>query len=462
MNAIKTNHRFITAQTYAVEPKKKPEAVTFPPAGVGSFGFDAALPPSAVPAFRATLRGWESVRAAWRAQIASEELCDVEINHYRTATQDCAFGFRLRTSDGGFRRNESARAVAYTEHAWAQLIALLMQEIPGKPRSPAEAYRWLDPTTRSEVFDSLVRRSVRQEGANHPILLRSYTDPRAKVRALRAVVSGRHSGVHFDDAALIEALSRIVPADAGAYVDRTPNFTRGYAVLDSMGAQLPVIEPDQAPSLEAHAAISWSNSETGCGSLGFAGSVYIHALAALVKPNVQTEVVITQQSERTRRAHTLPRKDKTDAERREIAQQRMADDLVKTAEMARELVAAWRGAQKIFADDAASAIALDPAAAAQVVLDVIAEHTDQRLLNTHIEQLHSVLETSKTLPRLPFLSAAHIAGAWAVLAHTTEDWKLVDDFQAEAFRWITKPFGRVNPAVIAHRAAVAEKNKRTF
>lgn len=69
-------------------------------------------------------------------------------------------------------------------------------------------------------------------------------------------------------------------------------------------------------------------------------------------------------------------------------------------------------------------------------------------MTAHSKALRAALETSTTLPKLPFLSAAHIAGAWAVLAHTTSDWKQVDAFQAEAFRWISKPFGRINPALV--------------
>lgn len=428
-------------QAEPTEELRTPEPVRIARASDGtdtpaSLGRDAALPAGEQPIFRRRTQPFADVVAAWTERIAAEQLFDVQIRHYRTPTTTAPEGLFLRDTDGCLMRKPGGEGLAYTERGWTQLINLLLQ-VPGKPRNPVDAYRFLGPSTRSVVFDHLKARSHRKEGTGHEILLRSFVDTRFGVRALRAVVSGIHSGIHFDDLAVIEALQKVVNADAPTDCSREIDFTVGYAILKTDG--------------DARASIHWRNSETGAASISFGAGCYIAALDALVRDgksvrtvdgNLETtEVKVASAHGTSRRAHTLPRKDKSEADRAAIAQARMAADISKATDASLQLTAAWGEALQTFPKGwTREASTYSRSMAATVILDLIEEHT-RLFVDTDRKALEQLLVDNDRLFALPFGSAAHVAGAWAILASTQTDHDEATRMQNEAGRWVLERFG---------------------
>lgn len=407
-----------------------------PPASPTSLGRDAALPASAGLTYSSATRPWSEILQLWRARIAEEQLVDVEVRCYRSPTRNAPRGFTLRDTDGAFQRNTGGEALGYTQRAWAQLVNMLLQEVPAKPRGAPEPYRWLEPTVRADVFESIKRRSRRKEGVGSEILLRTYFDPALGLRALRAVVTGRHSGIHFDDLALTRVLESMLPAQAPAYVHRDTDETRGYAVLDQKGA--------------ARATIGWSNSETGAASLAFSGGCWIETLDAVIRDGavvvvngetLETGVRIANTSDRTKRAHTLPRKHRSEGERARIAAERMRRDVAKATDRSRELCRAWDRAIRTFAPGFLIQTTEDRPAAVAVVMDLIEENT-KGCSDKDRAELEKIFYAPERLKLIPFASAAYIAGAWAVLAAKQTSWDEADRMQAEAARWVMRPFTR--------------------
>jgi hypothetical protein len=427
-----------------------PRPVRIPRASDGSqtpasLGRDATLPPGEAPKFRRNTKPFVDVVRDWRNRIEREQLFDVQVRHYRTPTTTAPEGFFLRDTDGAFMRKPDGEGLAYTERGWAQLVNLLMQEIPGKPRNPVEAFRWCEPSVRSVIFDSLKARSHRKEGAGHEILLRSFIDQATGVRALRAVVSGRHSGIHFDDLAVIETLEKVITPVAPTYCQREQDFTSGYAILSDTG--------------DVRASIHWSNSETGAASISFGAGCFITALDAIVRDgrtlatdrNLEDEetqptrtthqVRVTSTSGRTRRAHTLPRKNRTEADRAKIALERMAADVAKATDASLLLAKSWAEALQTFAKGwNREGHTYSRSMAATVLLDLIEMHT-RGFADNDRKALEQILVDNDRLFALPFGSAAHIAGAWAVLASHQEDLAEATRMQNEAGRWVINRFG---------------------
>lgn len=306
------------------------------------------------------------------------------------------------------------------------------------------AESWSDRIVAEQLIDLQIRHYRTPTRSAPEMLLRTFIDPRFGVRALRAVVSGRHSGIHFDDMALIAALQKTVAGSAPAYCSRTIDATSGYAVLEQRG--------------DARASLHWSNSETGCASLEFGAGCYITALDAVVRNGVtvrtdtgtieQTSVRVTSAADRSRRAHTLPRKDRTEAERSRIAQARMAADIAKATEASRALCLGWEVALQTFAagwDRVGTTYSRSMAAI--VILDLVEEHTPRGKFTDRLA-LEKVLTDSDRLFALPFGSAAHIAGAYAVLASTQTDIDEARRLQDEAGRWVTEGFGDAGQRIV--------------
>lgn len=426
--------RFFRAATTDA-PALEPVDPIIPPRGPHSLGFDAALPADEPPSFSSELEPWRDVSEAWMERIEREDLADVQITHYRT-TVGKSQGLALRITDGALTRLENGPALAYTQRAWAQLVGLLLQEVPNKPRAPAEPYRFLGPQVRRTVFEHIRNRSRRKEGEGNELLLRSFVDQRYGTRALRAVVSGRHSGIHFDDLALADVLSAHLAPTSLAYCRRSIDETRGHAVLDEQG--------------DARAMIHWRNSETGAASLSFSAGCYIRVLDSMFRVGeleVEREVLIASVNEGTRRAHTLPRKGQSEGDRAKIAAHRIGSDVEKVTAQSKELCNAWGQALERFAKGwggrAASEVFTDDEAgrkeATQVILDLIEENTRGFSASDRLA-LQAILESDERLPCLPFASAAHIAGAWAVLASRQGDWEEAKRCQMEAGHWVTEGF----------------------
>lgn len=400
-----------------------------------SFGFDAAIPADSTIRFSSALQPWRTAREAWLAQITSEDLLDVQAIYYRTPTRSSPFGWCLRATDGAFVRQNGA-ALAYTPRAWTQLVTLFLQEVPDKPRSPAEAYRWLAPEVRQTVFEHLRDRSRRTEHENSPMLLRTYLCEQG-VRALRAVVTGRHSGRCFDDEALALALEQVLPVTSKAWVHRTIDRTVGHATLES--------------SETAQAVLHWSNSETGAASLAFGAGCWITALETIVRAgkaietttDLEKPVTITTANGSSRRSHTLPRVGVTAAQRAKIARERMVDSIEKASAEARQLVADWHEALKAFPPGYDGLVLQvtdsgDVELYAEIMLDLIESRS--RLKAEDREALKAIIKTNDRLKQLPLFSAAHIAGAWALLAKDTTDVDEAARLQLEAGRWVKSRF----------------------
>lgn len=412
---------------------RRHERVEIPPKSPDSFGFDAALSADPGVKFLSKLEDWRAVRDAWLAQITSEDLVDVQAIYYRSLTRS-SVGWYLRPTDGAFVRRQNPDALAYTPRAWAQLVTLLMQEIPDKPRSPVEAYRWLAPAVREIVFEHLRNRSRRTEKESAPILLRTFISAQG-VRALRAVVSGRHSGRHFDDEALARVLDEVLPVGSKAYVSRAIDRTIGHAVIADLDT--------------AKAVVSWSNSETGAASLGFGGACWISALETLIRSNVEEAtdqtlepstkpVTIATAHGSSRRAHTLPRVGVSHADRAIIARERMKASIGKASTAARQLASDWTLALQSFPAGTELAMPTDRSLIAEIVLDRIEDRT--RLKADDREALKAVILSSDRLAQLPYLSAAHLAGAWALLGAAQTDPDEAARCQLEAGRWVKERF----------------------
>jgi hypothetical protein len=403
--------------------------------GPNSLGFDAALPANPATAFRSQHESWETVRAQWLAHIESEQLIDLQLTHYRTPTTVAPQGLHLRETDGALMRRLDGEGLAYTPRAWSQLIGLLMQGHADRPRSCAEAYRWVGPEVRPVVFQHLRDRSRRQEGEGHELLLRTYVDQRRGARALRAVLSGRHSGIHFDDLSVCDALSSVVQSTAKAQCARDVDETHGYAVLRTEG--------------DARATITWHNSETGAASLSFGAACYIAVLDTVIrgtetKSDVELpenrSVAVASATGGTRRAHTLPRANATEATRARVARERMTRDIRSATAQANALAASWAIALTSFPEafNPTLVTGADRATAAAIILDIIEENS--RVTAEDRKALEAVLIREDRLQKLPFGSRAHIAGAYAVLASQQTSWEESKRLQCIAGNWVTKGF----------------------
>lgn len=423
-----------------VTPLFQPPATnTIPPISLFSIGRDAALPPGDPIAYSSTFEEWERTSYFWRRQIEDEALSDVIVTQYRTPGSRPGCRMKLRMVDGALMLGKASGADmvdpgegpwAYTPKAWSQLIALLLAEQADKPRGAAEPYRWLWPSIREQVFAHLVARSKRKEGADHPIVLRTFLDVRFGLRAVRAALSGRHAGTHFDDAAVADALDRELSTTAPSWVRRTIDLTIGHAVLAST-----------ADTQGAEAVLTWRNSETSGASLGFGAACRIKALNAIVRDVhgeklTDTEVItIASTAGSTRRRHTLPRVGYTEAERRAVAQKRIRTDITTASASARALVAAWEEACRRFPGGMPQERPTSAEQEAEIILDAIESHT-RGFKAEDREGLKKVIADTKQLQQLPFLSAAHIAGAWAVLAARQTVIEETIRCQLEAGRWV--------------------------
>lgn len=416
-----------------------PATNAIPPASLFSIGRDAALPAGDPIAYSSTFEEWERTSYFWRRQIEDEALSDIIVTQYRTPGSRPGCKMKLRMVDGALMLGKASGADmvdpgegpwAYTPKAWSQLIALLLAEQADKPRGAAEPYRWLWPSIREQVFAHLVARSKRKEGADYPIVLRTYLDVRFGLRAVRAAMSGRHAGTHFDDEAVADAIDRELSAAAPSWVRRTIDLTIGHAVFATT-----------ADTLGAEAVLTWRNSETSGASLGFGAACRIKALNAVVRDVrgeklTNTEIItIASTAGSTRRRHTLPRVGYTEAERRAEAQKRMRSDIAKASTSARALVAAWDEACRRFPGGLPQQRPASAEQEAEIILDTIESHTPGFKAEDR-EALKKVIADTKQLAALPFLSAAHIAGAWAVLAARQTTIEETIRCQMEAGRWV--------------------------
>lgn len=438
---------FFRASNEHIGPLATPaQAPVIPPApmrqvgqpllSIDSLGRDAILPGRERRIFTGRDTSWSEAAQRWLAAIDAELHADVETPFYRTPTATAPLGFFLRSTDGAFMRKTGGEPLAFQPGAWSQFISALGY---GRgPRGGATTLAWLWPHLRSLAVAELRDRSTRPEGEGNEILLRTHIDPHTGLRALRAVLSGRHSGIHLDDRALCGAIAARIDPEAPAAISRGIDETHGWAGLADSFA-------------EARASVHFRNSETGGAQLAFSAGCYISVLDTTVRRATmfgdeiaeERRVVLASEQGRTRRNHTLPRRNTSEARRAAVARERMLGDFDKASAAARELARAWLTARADVSPMGPIAPAgLDRAACAEVLADGIEEHSRIRLTAEDRARIVAVLTSEDRLEDLPWGTSAHVAGAFACAARDAGDVDETLRLQHLASEWVLSGWSR--------------------
>lgn len=342
---------------------------------------------------------------------------------------------RLDRRDGALFRAGGAGLPA-TEHALGQLLGVVG---PAYGRALPAVVSAM-PAAAGVAWVQHVAAAKR--GVADPVVLRLGRTATGE-RVVRAAVTPRHSLAAFDDAALAATLLPLVPADAEVGLVRSALGveTRGWASMRG---------PDKTVDLTVH----WRNSETGQARLGFRGGVCIRALDAHV---VGRPVEVASEDGATERNHTLPTVATvalqraypglnlpssgllSDEHRAGIARERMRASFEGATAASEALASAWAVALTSFPGGRTSAPPRGEHHVA-VVMDALEEAglapaTELR------EAFVKVLTDEQRLTALPYLSAAHVAGVYAVLASradregVTVTWEEAERLQRIAGRW---------------------------
>lgn len=414
------------------------------------FARDGLLPDPAGLVWYGLGRGspsWGEALQQWGVQRRAAQAHDTVVD-WRT--------LRLDPRDGAlWRLGGKGNALPLTQHALGQLVGVLRSE--GSARGLAGLLEWLSPGGRAEVLAEVMAASRR--GPRDPLVVRTACMPASRVgvptltREVRAIVTPRHAGAHFDDGVLAGRLAVLASAESAGAVYRAPHATetRGWVELDRTGEGL-------------RRVVSFRNSETGQARLGFWGSARIVAVDGLmVSPGAAlVEVGVLDAGDKHERNHTLPTVGTpqlhemygvpssgklTEEHRRSIAEQRIDASYRAATERATALRVAWTEALVAYpAGLSPSAHASEsPEARADVLLDLLLG--EGLLLDTTREALRAVLVDEKRLSNLPWGSAAYLAAAYAVLAQrgTVDEktgqrlhvaWSDAHQLQVVAGRWV--------------------------
>lgn len=398
-----------------------------------SFGHDAIVHRSN-DQLRTEPREWAEALTLWRALIDAEQITDVSVQYYRSPTRTAPNGIFLRATDGALLRKSGGAPQAIHMHAWRQLVSLLA--VGQHERGMAGSFAWLTPPLRAQAFAELVARSTRREGPNYPILFRSHRDLATGLPALRAVLSGIHSGQHFDDLNIAAAIGPRIKPDAPSLVWRGLLTTYGWASLAKR-------------TDEAQATIHWENSEVGAASLRFWAGCRITVLDAHLRFRSATattnteaplEVSVATANGASSRRHVLARKGLTEDDRRKEAIKRIGQSFDTAALASETLAEKWAAARLMFpAGWNGERGGMDRMQAAAVILDLLEERAPAKLRGTETdrEQLKQVLCNEERLKLLPFGSAAHIAGAFACVARSSTSHEDRARLQELAGDWVT-------------------------
>ena len=387
----------------------------------GTFDRDAALENQASPTYTTRRLPFAEVIRAWEAQIASEQLRDVEIGSLHDLSVDPRDGALVRGGGG----------LCYTPHAWRQLVQLF--RIGAQTPVPSEVIAadvWHAPLTRHFAFGDVKRASLRARDKGATLRTFVATVNGAQYRALRAVVSERHSLHHTDDLAVARVLGSLTEKPVEGRVTRAWNKTFGSFVLD-------------AGDDDVRYGFAFTNSETGCSSLQFSGAITLAALdVEIVRPDsvsVTSEVTVASESATTRRNHTLPSKGLTEDQRAGVAARRIASDIQAALVGARALLASWQRAKGLIesqliplaqmteVDDAAVEVLED----ALLELGAVPEaaQRSKEALRAFARSLATVIADDSRLRKLPHGSRAHLAAALAVLASKEGTWQGAREIQ---------------------------------
>lgn len=425
----KTHNLYRVADTLAgARVGPAPKAVA--PASSVSFGHDAILPIDTAATHARATATLDEVARAWVEQIDAENIVDAEVVFWRSPSTFSSSGLYLRTTDGALVMRAGAER-AFTPRGFAQLVGLMMSEQTDRPSGAANVLAYLSPEPRSLAFADIMARAVRTEGHKHPLFVRTYTPRGYSCRTIRAVLSGQHSGVHFDDRALAEFLTGRVDGECKAHVSRGVDFTSGHIILD-----------DTTPGL--HAALHFSNSETGAASLTMAGGAYITAVGAhLTVPERRVEALITRANGSARLTHRLPRVNVGEEQRTTIARERMAEKFDVAARAAVGLVDAWSVALERFSPSLAGVTTVD-ATTVEVVADEILGLTKADMTEERLGELRQILSGPALAESgIAFLSSAWVAAAFALLAERCTDAREFRTLSDEAGRWVVDGWERV-------------------
>lgn len=395
------------------------------------FTYDGALESQGPLAYVARRQPFETVAATWLAQISAEQLQDIVIPYLQALTLDWRDGAICRGQGGS----------CYTPHGFSQLVNLMRAK--AAPGNLANNVRWLSPLARHHAWNDIVARSDRPRAEEG--VLRMFKTRDGKL-AVRAVVSGRHSLEHFDDKAIVEVLKGLPSKPVTMAVTRGWDETYGTCML----------EHGTNPSSGVKLAFSFRNSETGCASLGFSGSLVIEALDAVVQsPNgakFERLVQIATNRGGSRRRHTLPRKQSDTshlppAARQRIANRRIADDVASSLDSSRVLAERWIAALSDVNPgfvQFASVSAVDDFSL-RVLRDMLIEQGHSGIAEEPelLKQIVQVVVDNARLRELPAGSAAHIAGAIAAVAATGSfSWEQARELQQLAGRFVVEGWAR--------------------
>jgi len=397
------------------------------------FKVDAALPRDVSVKYTNTVRPWAEVRAAWAGAIAAEK--------HEDKTVVSPYDLSVDPRDGALCRGGGG--LAYTPHAWGQLYSLMGCPYP---KNTAAADRWHSPRARALNWEDIKARGTRpredkispedKAAGKFECIMRTFIDPRSGLRAARAIVSGRHSLEAFDDVNVIavleemDALSRENNDDPARRIKnasvtrRTDHTWASFEMAAVEGASL---------------GFGMTNSETNSASLSFYGHVRISVIDSVLRfPATVPQDVAVQVAMRaglSRRRHTLPRFDSRTGDRLSqeartaIAASRIDDDIEKALAEAAILADRWLLAKLDISAEAAAlcgAIAAAKEAGDDVALkectavlgDILKSVGINVLDKDMTPQLIEMLADPSRLRELPVGSAAHMAGALAVLARS--------------------------------------------
>lgn len=392
-----------------------------------AFPFDASLPdPRGMRVLFPSQLSFAQVALAWAEQIRAEAHHDFKVS---------SADLRMREEDGALTRGKPG-GLAYTRHGFGQLVNLLLAH---KPNNLAGCLRWLRPARRSAAFNlDVMPRTTRK--ADDLMVLRTFAAARPgaegqTVRAVRAVVSTRHSQAALDDLNMMNALQAELGTSAPTDCARSIDETHGVAVVGTTAKHL-------------HRTLHWTNSETGCASMSFTAGAVIRFLDAMVRLDGTTDTVaVTLEDENTRSTmrHTAPGGKKSPEQQAKVANDRMRERIRDVLKAGEAVEGMWERALVDYpvelrdrdGDDGRERfLKMGPEQAFEVLGDLLEEVGDVK--SDDRDLLLAVLKDEKRLEQLPRGSAAHVAAAFAVLGARAEDNAKAMHWQGVAGRWISR------------------------
>lgn len=355
--------------------------------------------------------------AQWRAQILAEELKDWQLSPSEIIRA------QLDPRDGAFHRGGAG--LAYTPHAWGQLID---RDTGEGPTGRAAALAWLHPAARSVAWATQVRPPKGAEGLTFRTYRAQARLPPGQgvlpVRVLRGIVTQRHSLDADDDQRLAQLIEREVFGE---------DVARWHGRVWRDPARMTHATFSRRDEVHGVSrGFTLINSEVGlCGRTmrGWLSlDVLSEGLGAQV-PDGERWRHVQAASGVAHRRHTLPRVGVSAQQRTEIARQRFAEDFDRAWSGAEALAAGWERAHADFPDG------LRPVEGApQVLADLLLERQLIRPSDLEVT-LEALAKHATVLSRLPWGSAAYMAGLFALMAEG-RTYQSAREYQMAAGAWI--------------------------